>query len=126
MGAHGTLERYGRTLAYYVNRHSIFRFVDHHGMHVRYLVVLDEGEVHFRKALRSLGIGLIYARKGGAEAKGKVEKAFDYLQRRVPYLCERYGIRSVCEAQKIVQEVLGFYNEHREHQETGEVPLKRW
>ena len=95
-------------------------------MHVRYLVVLDEGEVHFRKALRSLGIGLIYARKGGAEAKGKVEKAFDYLQRRVPYLCERYGIRSVCEAQKIVQEVLGFYNEHREHQETGEVPLKRW
>lgn len=124
--ARGTVERYGRALAYYVDQHSIFRFVEHHGVHVRYVVGLDEGEIQFKRALRSLGIGLIYTRKGAAEAKGKVEKAFDYLQRRVPYLCERYGIRSVCEAQGIVQEVVGFYNEHREHQETGEVPLKRW
>jgi len=64
--------------------------------------------------------------KGAAAAKGKVEKACDYLQRRVPYLCERYRIRSVAEAQKIVQEVVSFYNEHREHEETEEVPLKRW
>ncbi len=95
-------------------------------MHVRYVVGLDEGEIQFRRALRSLDIGLIYAARGAAEAKGKVEKAFDYLQRRVPYLCERYGIRGVCEAQKVVQEVVSFYNEQREHEETAEVPIKRW
>lgn len=124
--ARGTAEHYGRALAYYVDQHSIFRFVEHHGVHVRYGVGLDEGEIQFKRALRSLDIGLIYTRKGAAEAKGKVEKAFDYLQRRVPYLCERYSVSSVSEAQKVVQEVVSFYNEHREHQETGEVPLKRW
>lgn len=124
--ARRAVERYGRALAYYVDQHSIFRFVEHHGVHVRYLVGLDEGEIQFKRALRSLDIGLIYAARGAAEAKGKVEKAFDYLQRRVPYLCERYGIRGVAEAQKIVQEVVSFYNEQREHEETGEVPIKRW
>jgi hypothetical protein len=73
-----------------------------------------------------LDIGLIYARKGTAAAKGKVEKADDHLQRLVGYLCERYGIRGVCEAQKMVQEVVSFHNEQREHEETGEVPIKRW
>lgn len=124
--ARRTVERYGRALAYYVDQHSIFRFVEHHGVHVRYLVGLDEGEIQFRRALHSLDIGLIYARKGAAAAKGKVEKAFDYLQRRVPYLCERYRIRGVCEAQKVVDEVVSFYNEQRKHEETGQVPLKRW
>jgi len=50
-----TLERYGRALAYYVVQHSIFRFVEHHGLHVRYALGLDEGEIQFRRALRSRG-----------------------------------------------------------------------
>jgi hypothetical protein len=121
-----TVEHYGRPLAYYVDQHSIFRFVEHRGVHVRYALRIDEGEIQFKRALESLDIGLIYAGKGAAEAKGKVEKAFDYLQRRIPYLCERYRVRSVVEAQKVVEEVVIFYNEEREHEETGEVPFKRW
>lgn len=121
-----TVERYGRPLAYYVDQHKIFRFVEHHGVHVRYAMGLDEGEIQFKRALRSLNIGLIYTGKGKAEAKGKVEKAFDYLQRRIPYLCERHRIKSVSKAQKIVEEVVGFYNEQRQHEETEEVPLNRW
>lgn len=120
------IERCGRPLAYYVDQHSIFRFVDRQGVHVNYRAGLDEGEVQFRRALQSLDIGLIYTRKGAAEAKGKVEKAFDYLQRRIPYLCKRYRIKTIPEAQKVVDEVVNFYNEQRVHEETGEVPLKRW
>jgi len=124
--ARQTMERYGRPLAYYVDQHKIFRFVEHHGVHVRYALAIDEAEIQFKRALRSLDIGLIYTEKGAAEAKGKVEKAFDYLQRRIPYLCERHGIRSVAEAQKVVEEVVNFYNEQRRHEETEEVPLRRW
>jgi len=47
-------------------------------------------------------------------------------QRRIPYLCERHRIKSVSEAQKIVEEVVSFYNEQRQHEETGEIPFKRW
>lgn len=71
--ARTTVEEYGRALAYYVDQHSIFRFVQHHGVHVHYRVGLDEGEIQFKRALRSLDIGLIYTGKGEAEAKGKVE-----------------------------------------------------
>jgi hypothetical protein len=124
--ARKAVERYGRPEAYYVDQHKIFRFVEHHGVHVRYGVGLDEAEVQFKRALRSLDIGLIYAAEGSPESKGKVEKAFDYLQRRIPYLCERHKVGDIAEARKIVEETVNFYNEQRVHQETEEVPRKRW
>jgi len=124
--ARQTIERYGRPLAYYVDQHKIFRFVEHRSVHVRYVLGVDEGEIQFKRALRSLDIGLIYTRRGTAEAKGKIEKAFDYLQRRIPYLCERHKIKSLDETQKVVEEVVNFYNQHRQHEETGEIPQKRW
>ena len=124
--ARQTIERYGRPLAYYLDQHKIFRFVEHHGVHVRYVLGLDEGEVQFKRALRSLDIGLIYTEEGSPEAKGKVEKAFDYLQRRVPYLCERHNIRTLTEARQVLADEVNFYNEERPHAETEEIPLKRW
>ena len=120
------VERFGRPLAYYVDQHSIFRFVEHHGVHVRYTRGLDEGAIQFKRALRQLDIGVIYTRKGAAEAKGKVEKRFDYFQRRIPYLCEKHRVKGVEEAQKIVDDVVAYYNHTREHLETKEVPVKRW
>jgi hypothetical protein len=124
--ARKSVERYGRPQAYYVDQHKIFRFVEHHGVHVQYHIGQDEAEVQFKRALRMLDIGLISTEEGSPEAKGKVEKAFDYFQRRVPYLCERHKVRDVAEAQKIVEDVSNFYNEQRVHLETEEVPRKRW
>jgi hypothetical protein len=69
---------------------------------------------------------LIYTGKGEAQAKGKIEKRFDYLQRRLPPLCERYNVTKPKDAQPILEDLLGYYNDCREHQETGEVPSKRW
>jgi len=36
---------------------------------------------------------MIYTAKRQAQAKGKVEKVFDYFQRRLTYLCEKYKIK---------------------------------
>ena len=124
--ARNTVEEYGLPLAYYVDQHKIFRFVEHRGVHVKYALGLDEGEVQFKRALKSLEVGLIYTEEGSPEAKGKVEKAFDYLQRRIPYLCERHNIRTLMEARKVLTDEVAFYNEERPHAETGEIPLKRW
>lgn len=121
-----TVTRYGIPLAYYLDNHSIFRFVLHRGVHVRYRLREDEGEIQFKRALRSLGIGIIYMRKRQAQAKGKIEKIFDYLQRRLPYLCEKYKVKKIEEAQKILEDLLSYYNEQRVHEETGEIPSKRW
>ena len=117
---------YGMPLAYYLDNHSIFRFVLHQGVHVRYKLREDEGEIQFRRALSSLGIGMIYTGKRQAQAKGKVEKIFDYLQRRLPYLCEKHHVKDLPEAQKILDDLLQYYNEQRIHEETREIPVKRW
>ena len=96
------------------------------GRQVRYKLREDEGEIQFRRALRSLGVGILYTGKREAQAKGKVEKIFDYLQRRLPYLCEKHRVRDCSEAQKILDDLVSYYNEQRIHEETGEIPAKRW
>jgi transposase InsO family protein len=121
-----TVTAYGIPLAYYLDNHSIFRFVLHQGVHVRYKLREDEGEIQFRRGLGSLGIGMIYTGKRQAQAKGKVEKIFDYLQRRVPYLCEKHKVKDCAQAQKILDDLVSYYNDQRIHEETEEIPLKRW
>ena len=122
----GTMTTYGIPLAYYLDNHSIFRFVLHQGIHVRYKLREDEGEIQFRRALSSLGIGMIYTGKRQAQAKGKVEKIFDYFQRRLPYLCEKNKVKDLSEAQKILDDLVHYYNEERIHEEKREIPAKRW
>ena len=121
-----TVTVYGIPLAYYLDNHSIFRFVLHQGVHVRYKLHEDEGEIQFRRALSSLDIGMIYTGKRQAQAKGKVEKIFDYLQRRLPYLCEKHKVKDCVEAQKILDDLVSYYNDQRIHEETREIPAKRW
>ncbi len=67
-----TIEEYGLPLSYYVDEHSIFRFVKHKGIHVTYTVGEDEGKIQFKRALESLGIGVIYAHS--LKDKGKDRK----------------------------------------------------
>lgn len=119
-----TVQEYGLPLSYYVDQHSIFRFVKHKGIHVTYTVGEDEGKIQFKRALESLDIGVIYAES--PEAKGKIEKQFDYFQRRLPFLCHRYKVVGISEAEKILDELIYFYNERHRHEETGEIPNERW
>lgn len=89
-----TVHAYGRALAYYVDHHSFFHPYG------------TEGEPQFTRALRTLGIGVIYA--SGPEAKGKIEKRFDYFQRRLPFLCEKQHITTLAAAIPVLQERFGW------------------
>src|SRR5437879_2899859 len=84
----------------------------------------DEGEIQFRRILQTLDVGVVYAHS--PEAKGKIEKRFDYFQRRLPPLCERYRITDVADARPVLEDLIGYYNEQRRHQETEEIPAARW
>ena len=107
------VETYGIGLCYYVDNHSIFK---------------PDTELYtqFGRALHSLEIDLKFHEKRQAQAKGKVEKRFDYFQRRIPYLCERYHITSLTKANKILDQEVAFFNECHVHAETLEIPDKRW
>jgi len=123
--ARQTFETIGLPLAYYVDKHSIFKFnLSDECIHYTRRISEEEGKVQFKRALSSLDIAVLYAQD--AKSKGKVEKHFDYFQRRLPQECERYKVKTVNEAMKILADLVHFYDTKRRHMETGEIPIERW
>jgi len=112
--ARDTIETFGCPLAYYTDHHQIFNpDTDINGQ--------------FKRALTSLDITLRLAPKKRPQAKGKCENKFGYFQRRVPLLMEEYNVTNLTVANKILRdEVVGYYNEYHVHEETLEIPEKRW
>ena len=121
--ARKAIETYGIPLSYYVDKHSLFKFVRHGGIHNVQRVVDEEAHIQFRRALNSLGVGIIYA--NSPQAKGKIERPFAYIQARLPFECERYHVKEAKEGNKILQDILYFYNEKRIHSEIEEIPIQR-
>ncbi len=123
--AREVFERYGRPLAYYVDRHSIFKFnLGSECIHYTRRISEEEGKIQFKRVLNSFDISVLYAHD--AKSKGKIEKSFDYFQRRLPFECERYKVKTVREAMKILSDQVDFYNVKRVHMETEEIPIERW
>lgn len=120
-----TFETIGLPLAYYVDKHSIFKFnLSDECVHYTRRISEEEGKVQFKRALSSLDVAVLYA--NDAKSKGKIEKPFDYFQRRLPQECERYNVKTVPEAMKILSDLVHFYDTKRVHMETGEIPMERW
>jgi len=95
------LNKYGRPLGLYVDKHSIFR-VSREGLSGK------ETETHFGRVLKDLGIELICAHS--PQAKGRVERANGVLQDR---LIKEMRIRKICtieEANKYLPQFIDDYN----------------
>lgn len=123
--ARRTFETIGMPLAYYVDKHSIFKFnLSDECVHYTRRISEEEGKVQFKRALNSLDTTVLYA--SDAKSKGKIEKHFDYFQRRLPQECERHNVKTVSEAMKILSDLVHFYDTKRVHMETGEIPMERW
>jgi hypothetical protein len=122
---HQIAEEYGLPLAYYVDKHSIFKFnLADECIHYTRRISEEEGKVQFKRVMNSLDVTVLYAQD--AKSKGKIEKQFDYFQRRLPVECERFKVKTVKEATKILADLVYFYNEKRDHLETHEIPNQRW
>ncbi len=121
-----TVLKYGIPVAYYVDNDSIFNYIRYGGGYTRDFRKSEEGKVQFSRVLTMLGVNLIHTGIREAQAKGKIEKSFDYLQRRVPRLCERKGVKDIKGGNEVLREVLDYYNTRRTHEETHEIPDARW
>ena len=104
------IKAYGRPLAYYSDRHSIFKTTREHSVDGRF------EDTEFRRALRELSIELICAHS--SQAKGRVERANQTLQDRLVKELRLRGICSIAEANTYVPEFIKDYN-----QRFGVVPI---
>jgi transposase len=96
----GWLQRYGRPLAHYTDKHSIFR----HRSGVAALQEQLRGEAalsQFGRALRELGIEWIAAHS--PQAKGRIERLFGTLQDRLVKEMRLVGIDSLAAANHFLE-----------------------
>jgi len=74
--------------------------------------------------LNDLNVDVTYALS--PQAKGKIERPYQWMQDRVVRTCARERIREIDEAQKILEEEVERYNYRQVHSTTGEVPAIRF
>ena len=95
-------DKHGKPAAYYSDKHSIFR------VNQEELKKDSEGETQFARAMRELGIELIYA--NSPQAKGRVEKANGTLQDRLVKELRLRGISDIKTANEYLSTFIDDYN----------------
>ena len=123
--AEQTTLKYGIAFSWYVDSHSIFRFVQGRDSFWRkHYKVTDEADPQFKQVLDELGIKLIYALS--PQAKGKIERPYFWLQDRIVRTCAREGIKEISGAREVLAHELTRYNSYQVHSVTGEIPDVRF
>ena len=117
--------KYGLPASYYVDSHSIFRFVQGRDSFWRkHYSLTDEVDPQWKQVLSELGVDIVYALS--PQAKGKIERPYEWIQDRLVRTCAREGISQISDAQKVLGHEINAYNHKRVHSTTGEVPYFRF
>lgn len=117
--------RYGCPYKYYVDCHSIFRFVrGRDELWLKHHKLTDESTPQWKQVLFDCNVKVTYALS--PQAKGKVERPYGWLQDRLVRTCIRENVTDIKQAQKILNQELHRYNHHQVHSTTQEVPYFRF
>ena len=119
------LLKYGFPLAYYVDSHSIFRFVQGRDSFWRnHYKLTDEANPQWKQILDDCRVKVTYALS--PQAKGKIERPYRWIQDRLVRTCYRENIKVIQEAQLILNSLVRKYNYRIVHSTTGEIPYIRF
>jgi hypothetical protein len=119
------LLNYGVPLCYYVDSHSVFRFVQGRDSYWRnHYCLTDQISPQWKQVLDDCKIKVSYALS--PQAKGKIERPYQWIQDRLVRTCAREGITDIRLAQLILNKLIHQYNYHWIHSTTGEVPYLRF
>jgi DNA-directed RNA polymerase subunit H (RpoH/RPB5) len=119
------LLRYGLPITYYVDSHSIFRFVQGRDSFWRkHYKVTDEATPQWKQILCELQVKVIHALS--PQARGKIERPYGWLQDRIVRTCARENIRTIQQGKEILKREVNRYNNYQVHSTTEEVPVIRF
>lgn len=116
--------KYGFPFSYYVDSHSIFRFVKGRDSDwSEHRKITDEVDPQWKQVLQDCGVKIIYALS--PQAKGKIERPYQWLQDRVVRTCVRDNTTDIRRARTLLQQEVDRYNYRQVHSTTLEVPYFR-
>lgn len=116
---------FGCPLKYYVDNHSIFRFIERRdSVWQNSHTVEADAIVQWKEVLKDLGTEVIYALSPAA--KGKVERPYRWIQDHLVRTCVRDGIKTIDQAREVLCWEINQYRYKRVHSTTGEIPTRRF
>jgi len=117
--------RYGLPYAYYVDSHSIFRFVQgRDSIWRKHYLLTDEAAPQWKQVLDDCNVKVTYALS--PQAKGKMERPYGWLQDHLIRTCVREDIAEMKPAQQILRQEVYRYNYRQVHSTTQEIPYFRF
>jgi len=115
---------YGAPFLYYVDSHSIFRFVQgRDSLWRKHYALTDEADPQWKQVMDDCNIKVTYALS--PQAKGKIERPYGWLQDRLVRTCVRDDVTDIREAQQVLAHEVARYNYRQVHSTTQEVPYFR-
>jgi len=116
---------FGIPFRYYVDSHSVFRFVQgRDSMWRHHYLQTDDVDTQWKMVLNDCNVDVTYALS--PQARGKIERPYQWMQDRAVRTCARERITTIEEAQKVLEEEAERYNYHQVHSTTGEIPFIRF
>jgi hypothetical protein len=118
---------HGSPLKYYPDQHSIFRFVKERDKFTPWHTAhkfTDDVETQFKQVLKDCGADLIYALS--PNAKGKIERPYQWLQDRIVRTCAKEHITEADDVRKVLKELVYQYNNIWVHSTTKQIPAVRF
>lgn len=117
--------KYGFPYSFYVDSHSIFRFVQGRDSFWRkHYLLTDDTQTQWKQVLDDCNVKVTYALS--PQAKGKIERPYGWIQDRLVRTCARENIADIKDAQKILNNEVNRYNYRQVHSTTHEVPYHRF
>lgn len=117
--------RYGFPYAYYVDSHSIFRFVQKRDSFWRtHHKVTDDVDPQWKQVLNDCQVKIIHALS--PQAREKIERPYGWLQDRIVRTCAREMVRTIGQAREVLDAEVNRYNNHQVHSTTREIPSLRF
>ncbi len=117
--------QHGFPYSYYVDSHSIFRFVQNRdSFWRRHHKLTDEADPQWKQVLEDCNVKVVHSLS--SQARGKIERPYGWLQDRLVRTCVRENITDIRKAQKLLDQELNRYNYRQVHSTTKEVPYFRF
>jgi hypothetical protein len=117
--------RYGLPYSYYVDSHSIFRFVrGRDSLWYKHHLLTDETIPQWKQVLQDCNVEVIHSLS--PQARGKIERPYGWLQDRLIRTCVREDIKEIKQAQRVLNLELYRYNHQQLHSTTQEIPYFRF
>src|SRR4030066_326745 len=117
--------RYGLPYTYYVDSHSIFRFVrGRDSLWYKHPLLTDETTPQWKQVLQDCNVKVIHSLS--PQARGKIERPYGWLQDRLIRTCVREDVKEIKQAQRVLNLELYRYNHQQLHSTTQEIPYLRF